>query len=74
MINRSILLVGGDLDGQTYTASEGDTSVRVHNSEIKGVITDTRAREQGERRPQGHWCIYEQESEGSDRFVFRRYE
>lgn len=71
MVNKSILLVGGNLDGQTYTTAEHDTIVRIHDIEIKGTITDVHLEEQAKRRPQGKWYVYEQESEGSERFIFK---
>lgn len=75
MINVSILLVGGDLDGQTFTALEGETSVRIHSSDnSRGQITDVHLKEQAQRRPEGHWYLYEQESEGSNNFVFKEKE
>ncbi len=74
MINVSILLVGGDLDGQTYTAKEGEKTVRIHNSEKKDVVTDTEIREKIKQKPEGKWYIYEQEREGSERFLFKHSE
>lgn len=57
MRNVSVLLIGGALDGQTYTAREDETTLQIHDSETDEL-------------PGGKFYSYKQESEGSDRFVF----
>ncbi len=74
MINVSIRLIGGDLDGQTYTAKNGETSVRIYGSDKKDNIISGNVSAEMAKTPEGKWYIYEQESEGSDRFVFKHTE
>lgn len=74
MRNVSILLVGGDLDGQTFTAREDEKILRIHNSVKKDVVTDSKINESLPELPEGHFYVYEQESEGSNRFVYVKTE
>jgi hypothetical protein len=74
MKNVSILLVGGDLDGQTYTAREDEKILHIHNSEVKDVVTDVKVHKERAALPKGHMYVYEQESEGSNRFVYVKTE
>lgn len=74
MKNISILLIGGELDGQTFTALEGEKTVRIYSYEGKGFITDSEVNLALAPRPEGKWNVYEQESEGSDRFIFKHTE
>ena len=70
MKNVSIHLIGGALDGQTYTAREDETILHIHNSEVKDVVTDVHVSKERAALPKGHLYTYRQESEGSDRFVY----
>lgn len=74
MTNVSVLLVGGDLDGQTYTAKPEEKALRIHSSEKNAVVTDTKVKERRDEKPAGKWYIYAQESEGSNRFIFQHEE
>lgn len=74
MKNVSILLVGGELDGQTYTAREDEKILHIHFSEKSDVVTDTKINKSLTELPQGHLYVYEQESEGSNRFVYVKTE
>ncbi len=74
MKNVSIHLVGGELDGQTYTAREDEKILRIHHGEKKDIVTDVRVNKQRESLPQGHFYVYQQEREGSDRFVYVKTE
>jgi hypothetical protein len=74
MKNVSILLVGGELDGQTYTAREDEKILRIHFSEKKDVVTDSKVNRAITELPDGHFYIYEQEAEGSNRFVYTKTE
>lgn len=74
MKNVSIHLVGGDLDGQTYTAREDEKILHIHNSDVKDVVTDVHIRRERAALPKGDIYVYEQESEGSNRFIYVRTE
>lgn len=74
MKNVSILLIGGELDGQTFTAREDEKVVRIHNSLKKGVVIDTKVNESLPELPEGHFYVYEQESEGSNKFIYVKTE
>lgn len=70
MKNVSVLLVGGALDGQTYTAREDETTLQIHYSEKSDVVTDSEVNSFADEMPEGKFYTYKQESEGSERFVF----
>ena len=70
MKNVSIFLVGGELDGQTFTAREDEKVVRIHNSVKKDVVIDTKINQSLAELPEGHFYVYEQENEGSNRFIY----
>ena len=74
MKNVSILLVGGELDGQTFTAREDEKVVRVHSSEKKDIVTDSKSSQSLSERPEGHFYVYEQENDGSNRFLYVKTE
>ena len=74
MKNVSILLVGGELDGQTYTAREDEKVLHIHSSEKDDVVIDTKIKKSLAELPAGHMYVYEQESEGSNRFVYVKTE
>jgi hypothetical protein len=74
MKNVSVKLTGGPLDGQTYTAREEETILYIHNSDVKHVVNGTKVNQQREDLPEGHLYVYEQESEGSNRFVYVKTE
>jgi len=74
MKNVSIHLVGGELDGQTYTAREDEKVLHIHHSNVKDVVTDVNVNNERASLPQGHFYVYQQESEGSDRFVYIKTE
>ena len=74
MKNVSVHLVGGELDGQTYTAREDEKILRIHSAEKKDMVTDVRVNMERASLPPGHFYIYQQESEGSDRFVYVKTE
>ena len=74
MKNVSVLLVGGELDGQTYTAREDENILRIHFSEKQDVVIDTKVNKALEELDEGHFYIYKQESDGSNRFVYEKTE
>ena len=74
MKNVSIHLVGGELDGQTYTAREDEKILYIHNSHVKDVVTDVHISRERAALPKGDIYVYEQQSEGSDKFVYVRTE
>jgi len=74
MKNVSIRLIGGELDGQTYTAREDEKILHIHNSRVKDVVTDVHVSKEMASLPQGNTFVYQQESEGSDRFVYVKTE
>ncbi len=70
MKNVSILLIGGELDGQTYTAREDEDILRIHHTEKKDVVTDTKVNKAKAELPPGHFYVYKKEREGSNRFIY----
>ena len=74
MKNISIHLIGGALDGQTYTAREDEVVLHIHHSNVKDVVTDENVNKERASLSQGQFYIYRQESEGSDRYLFVKTE
>ena len=74
MKNVSVLLIGGELDGQTYTAREDEDILHIHFSEKKDVVTGSKVTKARSELPPGHFYVYKKEREGSNRFIYVKTE
>lgn len=71
MVNITVLLVGGPLNDETYPTQEGNKSLRISSNEKTELTNSRKIKPAKTIEPAGEWCIYEQESEGSTRYLYK---
>lgn len=71
MANITVLLVGGPLNDLTHPILEGNKILRVSSNKKIELINSRKIKPAITTDPAGEWCIYEQESEGSKRYLYK---